>query len=263
MIRELIFFLLFLSVIPVRSQTLSTELITKSSLIADEFIGVDEFQSIYYITDNILYKKTDKKLFSYSNINSGRLTSVNIQNPFKVILFYADFNAAIILDNNLNELTQQIDFTKETKFNNVSFVSAASQNNIWLYADDNKLHLYDYQRLNELLQTQATTFYIPDFSIKDLVSTYKTVWVLSKKTVLEFNEYGIFTKSYPFDNIEQIFPFQKGFIYLSNSQFYYQESNNMIPVSLEFEGEIESVSVNSAFIYIFDGKSIYHFQIKR
>ncbi|MGI9532925.1 hypothetical protein [Lutimonas sp.] len=263
MFKELIFLLLFTCVLTGQSQSLRTELITSSPLIADEFIGIDEFQSVYYITDNILYKKTDKKLFSYSNINAGDLTSVNIQNPFKVILFYANFNAAIILDNNLNELTQQIDFTKETKFNNVSLVSTASQNNIWLYADDNKLHLYDYQRLNELLQTQATTFYNSDFSVKNMVSTYKTVWVLSKKTVLEFNEYGIYTKSYPYENIEQIFPYQKGYIYQDKNQFYYQETNTLTPVSLEFNGNIKSVSVNSAFLFIFDGKSIYHFQIKR
>lgn len=261
--KELFFILLSFCFLSVQSQSISTEFITKSELIADTFIGVDEFNNVYYITDNILYKQTDKKLFSYSAINSGKLTGVNILNPFKVILFYADFNAAIILDNNLNELTQQIDFTKETLFNNVSFVSAASQNNLWLYADDNKLHLYDYQGLNELLQTQATTFYIPDFTAKNIVSTYKTVWVLSKNTVLEFNEYGIYTKSYAYESIEQIFPFQKGFMYYDKNQFEYQEANQKIPVSLEYEGSIESVYVNSAFVFIFDGESVYQFQIKR
>ena len=57
-------------------------------------------------------KKTPKKTFSYSNIELGKLSMVNIQNPFKIILFYADFNTAILLDNNLNELTQKLDFTK-------------------------------------------------------------------------------------------------------------------------------------------------------
>lgn len=261
--KELFFILLSFCFIPIQSQSLMTQLTTKTDLKADKFIGIDEFENVYYITDNILYKKTDKKLFSYSNIKAGKLSSVTIQNPFKVILFYADFNAAIILDNNLNELTQQIDFTKETKFNNVSFVSNASQNNLWLYADDNKLHLYDYQRLNELLQTQATTFYIPEFSAKNIISTYKTAWILSKNTVLEFNEYGVYTRSYAFESIEQIFPFQKGFLYFDSEQFYYQEGDQVTPMMVEYKGQIQSISVNSTFIFIFDGKSIYHFQIKR
>ena len=135
----------------IQSQEITTKLHSEKALEADSFIGVDEFENIYYVKENILYKKTSKKLFSYSNVGLGKLSSVNIQNPFKVILFYAEFNAAIILDNNLNELTQKIDFTKETQFNNVVFVSGASQNNIWLYADDNKLHLYDYQNYAGIL----------------------------------------------------------------------------------------------------------------
>ena len=93
--------------ITMNAQDLSTEFKTTYDLDAEVFVGVDEFKSIYYINENILYKKTAEKLFSYSNVELGKLSMVNIQNPFKIILFYADFNTAIILDNNLNELTQQ------------------------------------------------------------------------------------------------------------------------------------------------------------
>jgi len=148
---------------------------------------------------------------------------VNVQNPFKVILFYVDFNAAIILDNNLNELTQTMDFTKETKVDNVSFVTSASQNNLWLFAGDNKLHLYDYQMLKEIFQTQAITFYNRSFIPKNIVSTYKNIWILSENGVLEFNEYGIFIKGHNIKGADQIFPFQKGFIYSINGSYFYND----------------------------------------
>jgi len=246
-----------------QSQELTTELHTNKALEADSFIGVDEFESMYYIKENILYKKTSKQLFSYSNVGLGKLNSVNIQNPFKVILFYADFNAAIILDNNLNELTQKIDFTKETLFNNVAFVTGASQNNLWLYADDNKLHLYDYRNYAEVLQTQPTTFYDPNFLPKNITSTYKKIWILSVNSVLEFNEYGIYTKSFDLKEVEQIFSFQKGFIFFKKRKFFYQESSRIVPIRLDFEGRIESIYINSAYIFIFDGKTVYQYQIIR
>ena len=226
-------------------------------------MGIDEFQSMYYIQDNILFKKTSKQIYSYSNLDSGKLHSVNIQNPFKIILFYADFNAAIILDNNLNELTQKIDFTKETLFNNVAFVTGASQNNLWLYADDNKLHLYDYQGKTELLQTQPTTFYDSEFLPKKIVSNYKNVWVLSINNVLEFNEYGIYTKAYQLKKIEDIFPFQKGFIYFEQNKLFYQDASGSIPVCLDYEQDIESIYINSSNIFIFDRKTVYQYQIIR
>ncbi len=259
-----IFFIVFcFFCLPIQSQELTAEFYRKTALATDTFVGVDEFESMYYIQDNILYKKTSKQIFSFSNIDSGKLTSVNIQNPFKVILFYADFNAAIILDNNLNELTQKIDFTKETLFNNVSFVTGASQNNLWLYANDNKLHLYDYQGKTELLQTQAITFYDPNFLPISIISTYKNVWILSKTEILEFNEYGIYTKSYNHEEADQIFPFQKGFVYIKNGSLFYQNVSSIIPIKLDLDDNIESIYINSSYIFTFDGKSVYQYQIKR
>lgn len=245
------------------SQELKTQFLSKKPLETDVFVGIDEFESMYYIQDNILFKKTSKQIFSYSNVDSGKLSGVNIQNPFKLILFYADFNAAIILDNNLNELTQKIDFTKETLFNNVAFVTGASQNNLWLYADDNKLHLYDYQGRKELLQTQPTTFYDSDFLPETVVSNYKNVWILSEDTVLEFNEYGVYTKAYNLKGVEKIFPFQKSFIYFEKGNFFYQEASGIIPIAMDHAHNIESIYINSSYIFIFDGKTVYQYQIMK
>ncbi len=161
------------------AQEIEAKLITKTPIQMDKFIGIDDLNNMYFIENSILYKKTKQLTLSYSNLKLGQLSSVNIQNPFKLILFYKDFNAVIILDNNLNELSNKIDFTLETKFNNVLFVSSSSENNIWLYADDNKLHLYNYQKLSDEIQTQPITFYHNDFLPKSLISTYKNVWVLS------------------------------------------------------------------------------------
>ena len=247
----------------VNGQGFSTELVKKSSLDVDLFIGIDDFENLYYVKDNILYKKNSKRTCSYSNIELGELKSVNIQNPFKIILFYADFNAAIILDNNLNELTQKIDFTKETLYNNVSFIAGASQNNLWLYANDNKLHLYDYQGRKELFQTQPMTFYDPKFKALDIVGTYKKLWILSENSILEFNEYGVFINAYNSLSAQQGWPFKKGFIFLNKTQFYYQEPESQVEIPLTFEGSIQSVSVNSSNIFIFDENLLYQYQIKQ
>lgn len=263
MMKRILLVILLVYSFSLTAQELSTVLTGSFPLQCDQFIGVDEFQSQYYINDNILYKKTAKKVFSYSNINLGKLQQVNIQNPFKVILFYEDFNAAILLDNNLNELTDRIDFTQETKFNNVSFVTGASMNNIWLFADDNKLHLYDYQQKKELLQTQPTTFYDSDFEARNIVSTYKNVWILSKKGVLEFNEYGVYTRAYRLEDTDQILPFQKGFIYLTQDNFFYNDLTETIPIAMDAQPALKKVYANNSNLFIYDGKQVFQYQIKR
>ena len=260
--KRLILLLLCFTVFALNAQNLTTEFKAKHALEAEIFVGVDEFQNMYFVNNNILYKKTSQKTFSYSNVELGKLSMVNIQNPFKVILFYADFNAAIILDNNLNELTQTMDFTKETKVNNVSFVTSASQNNLWLYADDNKLHLYNYQMMKEIFQTQAITFYNRSFIPKNIVSTYKNIWILSKNGVLEFNEYGIFVKGHNIKEPDQIFPFQKGFIYSIKGDYFYNNLTQTVPIDLEHDTKVLSTYVNSKNIFIYDGSHVYEYQIK-
>ncbi len=261
--KRIFFLLLCLHFFPMNSQDIDTELKATYSLEAEKFVGVDEFKNIYYINDNILFKKTSKKLFSYSNIELGKLSMVNIQNPFKVILFYANFNTAIILDNNLNELTQKIDFTNETLVNNVLFVTAASQNNLWLYANDNKLHLYDYQLGKEILQTQPITFYNRSFLPENIVSTYKNIWILAKNGVLEFNEYGIYTRGYNIKDADQVFPFQKGFIYTIDDSFFYNDLTKFIPIQLNHKVETVATYVNSSTIFLYDGAKVHEYQIKR
>ena len=261
--KKAFFLTLFLIHLSLASQEISTHLITKKELFADKFIGVDDFQNLYFTKDNILYKKSSTKEFSYSNVNLGELTSVKIQNPFKIILFYADFNSTVILDNNLNELTERIDFTKETLFNNVNYVTGASQNNLWLFPDDNKLHLYDYQTNTEVLQTQALTFYDENFVPLNMVSSYKKVWIQGEKGVFEFNEYGVFLKNYPLEEIDFIFPFQKGFIYSIENSLYYHDLIKTTAIQLKHKLSDQAIYINNSNIFIFESNMVYEYQIIR
>lgn len=248
--------LLFLGFLTGTAQEIMAPLDSRVPLKADTFVGLDEFQNLYYISNNVLFKKSDKEVISYSNIALGKLSSVNIQNPFKLILFFADFNAVIILDNKLNELSEKIDFTSETLFNNVRFVTGSSQNNIWLYADDNKLHLYDYKNLSERTQTQAMTFYESSFNPRDVIGTFKNVWILSDSGVLQFNEYGNYIGVFEQKGIEAVYPFQKGFIFRLEASFFYHNSSETRPVLLSHEQDIKGISVNNSHISIYDGEYV-------
>lgn len=253
-------FLLFINIS--FAQEIQTEFISKTPLHADTFIGVDELDHVYYLKNNILFKKYDQDTINYSNVLLGKITSVNIQNPFKLVVFYKDFNSVILLDNNLNELTNRIDFTKETLFNNVQFVSASSENNLWLFSDDTKLHLYNYKNHSIKVQTQPMIFYQSDFNTNLIKSNYKNVWLLSEKGVIQFNEYGNFIQFINIENITAIFPLKKGFIYSKNSSFFFWKNKKSIPISLNYTQTIKNINIKNYSMYIFDGKYIYQYTLK-
>lgn len=260
--NTLLLLLLYLGFLNSAAQEIIAPIDSRTPLKADIFVGLDEFQNLYYINNNVLFKKSKKEIISYSNISLGKLTTVNIQNPFKLILFFADFNAVIILDNKLNELSEKIDFTSETLFNNVQYVTGSSQNNIWLYADDNKLHLYDYKNLSERTQTQPMTFYDNSFNPRAVIGTFKNVWILSDTGVLQFNEYGNYIGVYEQKGIEAVYPFQKGFIFMLEGSFFYHNDTETLPILLNHELPIQGISVNNSYISIFDGEYVNHYKLK-
>jgi len=241
---------------------IATQLVSEIALEAEEFIGADELGNLFYMENQVFYRKSGPRIFSFSNVDLGAITSVDVGNPFKILLLYRDFNSVIILDNNLNELSRRLDFTGETQFNNVLFVGNSSQNNIWLYADDNKLHLYNYETLSEELQTQAMTFYQDDFTARDLASTFKRLWIQSETEALEFNEYGNYIRTYEIAGAERIFPFQKGILVLKKGTFEYLFEKERRMVELNYKGSVKNVSVSGSSVFIYDGKKVSQYQLQ-
>lgn len=244
------------------SQGIQSKFVSKINLEADQFIGIDDLDNLYYIKNNTFFKKSKSELLSYANVALGKITSVDIQNPFKIILFYKDFNAVLFLDNKLNELSTKIDFTTEVLFNNALYVSHSSINNLWLFADDLKLHLYDFQNRSEKIQTQPITFYAPNFMAADMKSTYKNVYLLGDQGVIQFNEYGNFIHFFAIKNGNYFSPFKEGILYLKEGIFYYDNKNEIKPIDIEYPAVIiKNVYSNSSSINIYDGGSLFIYQL--
>lgn len=124
----------------------STAIPLKSKpLPAETFVGFDGLGNYYYIKNNVFTKQNDTQIWEYKNLSLGRITTVDIINPLKIILFYESFNVIITLDNQLNEI-QKINFSDGN--NNaiiVSRIGMASKNQFWVFNTLNQqIGLYDY-----------------------------------------------------------------------------------------------------------------------
>jgi hypothetical protein len=243
------------------TQEIKTKFIQKIPLIADQFIGIDELENLYYIKGNTFYKKTKNETLSYANVALGNIESIDIQNPFKILVFYKDFNSVVFLDNKLNELSTRIDFTQETLFHNVLFVSHSSENNIWLFADDNKLHLYDFQNRFEKLQTQPITFYQPNFNCSQLISSYQDAFVVGNLGIIQFNQYGNFIHFFNLENVSSVHIYKEGFTYVKDGAMFYQDKEKNLPIQVNLEGSITNIKINNGFLTIYDGLAVYIYQL--
>ncbi|MDD5149582.1 MAG: hypothetical protein PHC28_03760 [Flavobacterium sp.] len=131
-----------------QKQTLKAQFVSNQKIDADEFVGFDSLENLYYIKNNVLFKKYKNELWQYKNISLGEITRVDILNPLRIVLFYENFNTIIMLDNQLNE-TQKINFSKNDIPIIVSATGNASQNKLWIYNSlSQQIGLFDYLNNN-------------------------------------------------------------------------------------------------------------------
>jgi len=260
-------FILFVSQLVISQQTdsiITSKFVNSFDLNADEFIGVDKFDNLYYLKSNTLFKKNDLETFSYANTQLGKITSVDIKNPLKIILFYKDFNTVILLDNKLNELANQIDFKSTSLSKNISLVVGSSNNNLWLYsADDNTLQRYNYQTEKIQFTSQSLSFDKTNFKAKKLLSSYKKCWLLGESGILQFNEYGTFLNQKEITDVRDIELLYESYMYLKTNKLYKGDVEIKLPIEFKKGISVESFYVNKNDIYIFDGVTIFVFSFTK
>ena len=101
-------------------------------------LEIDRLGNIYLIKDNIV-KKYDADmsfLCAYDNYPAGSLSSLDVSNPFKVIVFYSEFNKLMYLDSNLAELRSPI-MLDDAALYNTKVVCSSSYGGFWVFDEQN------------------------------------------------------------------------------------------------------------------------------
>ncbi|WP_297869572.1 hypothetical protein [uncultured Flavobacterium sp.] len=142
--KTLFVFILNLICLSVKSQgILSVKKIETIEHECDVFLGYDNQFNLYSIKNNTLSKKNSSKTYQYNNINLGKITKVDFQNPLQIVVFYKNFNTIILLDNQLNEI-KKIEFNLKPTPITLDAVSLSSQNQVWIYDSiSSKIGLYN------------------------------------------------------------------------------------------------------------------------
>lgn len=79
-----------------------------------------------------LYDENGIKKYSFADNRLGPITSIDVSNPLKALIFYGDFGIIRFLDNTLTEV-EQIKLQDSGKFFNVAAAALSNDNNIWIY----------------------------------------------------------------------------------------------------------------------------------
>ncbi|AWG21245.1 hypothetical protein FFWV33_06710 [Flavobacterium faecale] len=184
------------------------------------FVGHDSYGYNYFLDKAVFSKSKNKEQWEYKNVSLGNLTKIDLTNPLKIVLFYQDFNAVILLDNQLSE-TQRILFFESENPINLRATGMAGLNQLWTYNTlDQQIGLYNY--LNNTYKTISTPF-------PDTIQYYQTdfnhfYWIDDKNMAFMCNLFGKITNLYKIPEYEWIeFLGEQQILYSKDHLFYMQD----------------------------------------
>jgi hypothetical protein len=183
-----------------------TLLKTYTGTIAD--VAMDNLDNLYIISSTGQIKKLNAAGDSVGVYNQaknyGKLYTIDVSNPLKLLLFYKDFSTVVILDRFLaNQSTLDL---KKFSVLNPSAIGNSYDNNIWVFDEyDNKLKKIDNQGTKLLETADFRTAFNQSISPQKIISDNGLVYLADTANgIFIFDNYGSFKKKIPVKNWQSI-----------------------------------------------------------
>ncbi|HPF12007.1 MAG TPA: hypothetical protein PKW08_07475 [Flavobacteriaceae bacterium] len=233
------------------------QLANKSALKADRFIGIDSYRHVYFIKNGALHKQGELGTFAFQDFQLGPVSSVDIINPLNVVVFYAEMNTVVFLDNRLNE-KERINFNDLPSFLNVSFVTNAGNNRLWIFnSDTQQLELYHYRNQQQTLVSQPLKG-----KVLKQVSDFNECTLLSEHTLRKINSYGSLLYEIPLEGFSKITSYQEKLMGVKENQLFWIDKAAVQPLTVTLnEKPIKDLQLTQEFLYIYDGETLFTFSL--
>ncbi len=196
-----------------------------------------------------LYGPDFQKLYTYNSNRLGQISSIDVSNPQKVLLYYNSFDVIVLLDAYL-AVTNTIDL-KQFDFTNIPVVCLSNDNNIWFYNPSTfKLHKIDDQG-NEM----TTSFSLVDQNlghvepIQILESDNKVFMNDPNVGILVFDNLGQFVRLLPVQDIKDFYLDSKTLLFKRNDQFYLYSLKAFAERQIQIPSDLNKVKLKQVRIF--------------
>ncbi|MBR6062687.1 MAG: hypothetical protein IKP54_00800 [Bacteroidales bacterium] len=233
---------------------------TDESLVIEQtaqIIAVDPQGNIYAVNNASLYKYAPNGtlLYSYTQNLDGNITSIDVDNPLKIMLFYRDAGTILFLNDKLSPIGDAIDL----------FAKGLTTINLATYSTKNQIILYDEANTDLIIldfyfnEKERIHYNFKDFNpviLKD-INEQKIYMQDQQNGIYFFDSFGTYDKSIA---ILSGFPVQVSkdvIFFVKNNQLYSYNYLNLEAHTLtDLPEETQQVLVYQNKIILSNGKII-------
>lgn len=183
---------------------------------------IDSLGNLYSITESSvsLIDEKGEIIQTFSQNNHGEISSIDVSNPMKIVVFYKSSGQVFFLDNQLSVHADPMDLF-QLMDRDVQLIANATSNNLWLY-DQFANQIIQVDRFMNITNSSGVlSGFLPhDFEPIKMIEKNEKLYVLSNKYGLAvFDVFGTFLYKIP---LEGILNFQ-----IDNEEVIYQKDNSL------------------------------------
>ena len=245
---------LLLCMMGVKAQQPSTPVVIEQSA---ETIALDPQGNIYAVNDATLYKYAPDGtlLYTYNDNMLGHISSIDVDNPLKIMLFYRDAGFIIFLNDKLSPIGDKVNLFFKG-YTTIGLATYSTRNELILYDESNTdLVILDfYFREKERVHYDFQEFH--PMLLQD-VNEKMIVMQDSQQGVFFFDNFGTFEKNIAIASELPVQIIKDQIFYGKNNQLNRYDYQRLDQQQLcEIPEEVVQVLVYQDKIIMLDDKSI-------
>ena len=206
-------------------------LLKKEYDIKANFIATDQFGNLFIVKGSEISKFDEKenKTIKFSDRLFGQISSVDVSDPFRILIFNKDFNKILFLDKNLTEIISPV-FLDNLGFYNIAAVCQSNNSGFWIFDQNLDQLVYLDQTLNITKKSsQFSSILKKEIEITHVFMLEKNDYIylgISGEGVLLFDSYGTYIKTFPIEEIKSFQIIDETIIYSSNEKLIFYNTKN-------------------------------------
>jgi hypothetical protein len=253
----ILFFLLGLTVSGQVNKLIATvQLPIKNARLAADNLGnsyIFDFNTI------IKYNPEGDSIGTYSNNRLGNISSIDVTNPYKILVFYSDYSVIVFLDNFLTAMETPIALDR-LGYDGVTLACSSQENGLWLF-----------DRLQQKLIKLGKDLTVTNKSInlsqwignqinpKTLIEQNSTVALhLSNESVIIFDQFATFDKVLSIKTTNEIQVINQNIIFQTNDTLFQYSPKQLVasPMILPLE-KTKSAKISKDRLLLLKNEKLY------
>jgi len=238
---------------------------TQIANVAADYIKLDPYGNIYAVKDAQLSKFSPNGtlLFNYTNHSLGAISSIDVFNPMKIMLFYKDSGIILFLNEQLAIINTPISLHDANYFT-IALASYSAANQIHLYDNTNKYLITLDFNMREISKTPIN---FNAFNPKKMIELEEKSLAFHdpESGVYLFDSFGTFNKLIPIITHHSVEVTSELIYYTAHNEvnLYNYKTMRADTIQLPVSNVLQSLFYRNNWILLFQDKTLWIYENKK